>query len=56
MAFNAIIHKYRPHLFDFNNLVESNLNSEKNLEHAFELAHSELKIERLLDIEGKFKL
>jgi hypothetical protein len=33
-------------------LIESNYSSEKNLEHAFELAHSELKIERLLDIEG----
>jgi hypothetical protein len=52
LAFNALIHKYRPHLFDYNQLINDCNNAEKNLEHAFKLAQSKLNIERLLDVEG----
>jgi len=58
LAFNALIHKYRPHLLNYKDLLKKNksLSSSKfaelNLEHAFNLAKRELQIERLLDIEG----
>ena len=56
MAFNALIHKHRPNLFDFNKIYENRLNNtkfaEQNLEHAFYIAQTKLQIERLLDIEG----
>ena len=53
LAFNALIHRYRPSLFDFNELLYNS--PEKNLEHAFRIAHKHLKIERLLDVEGMIK-
>ena len=56
MAFNALIHKHRPNLFDFNKIYENKLNNtkfaEQNLEHAFDIAQKKLQIEKLLDIEG----
>lgn len=61
LAFNALIHKHRPHLFDYKELVErrddysSNMKyAEYTLENAFSIAQEKLQIERLLDIEGKF--
>lgn len=61
LAFNALIHKHRPHLFDYNELVErrddysSHMKyAEYTLENAFSVAQEKLQIERLLDIEGKF--
>jgi len=58
LAFNALIHKFRPNLFNYNDLyrtrtTNSNLNklAEENLEHAFDLAQTHLQIERLLDVE-----
>jgi hypothetical protein len=59
LAFNALIHKYRPHLLNYKDLLKKRNNlsgskfAELNLEHAFNLAKKELQIERLLDIEGK---
>jgi len=59
LAFNALIHKHRPHLLDFNKLVEdrekftsSYKYKEYTLENAFNIAQKKLQIERLLDIEG----
>lgn len=60
LAFNALIHKFRSSIFEYNDLYKNkrNLNSKKfaeyNLEHAFNLAQKFLSIERLLDIEGLF--
>ena len=53
MAFNALIHKHRPDLLDFNALDPSN--ARYNLEHAFAIAERELGLAPLLDAEGKFQ-
>jgi spectrin beta len=58
LAFNALIHKYRPHLINYEELYKnrfkmSNLKfAEANLENAFNTAQRHLQIEKLLDIEG----
>ncbi|XP_011876756.1 PREDICTED: dystrophin, isoforms A/C/F/G/H-like isoform X8 [Vollenhovia emeryi] len=49
LAFNAILHKWKPHLFDFNNIARKHPNA--RLDHAFRLAQEHLDIERLLDPE-----
>ncbi|XP_025153926.1 dystrophin isoform X8 [Harpegnathos saltator] len=49
LAFNAILHKWKPHLFDFNNIARKHPNA--RLDHAFRLAQEHLNIERLLDPE-----
>ncbi|KAG7201714.1 hypothetical protein KM043_004438 [Ampulex compressa] len=49
LAFNAILHRWRPHLFDFNNIARKHPNA--RLDHAFRLAQEHLGIERLLDPE-----
>ncbi|XP_064473113.1 dystrophin-like isoform X2 [Ornithodoros turicata] len=49
LAFNAIIHKFKPNLFDYKNLLNKDPNA--RLEHAFALAEDYLNIERLLDPE-----
>ncbi|XP_044016172.1 dystrophin, isoforms A/C/F/G/H-like isoform X2 [Aphidius gifuensis] len=49
LAFNALLHKWKPQLFDFNNIARKHPNA--RLEHAFRLAHEHLNIERLLDPE-----
>ena len=51
LAFNAIIHKHRPDLFDFSKLDPSN--ARYNLEHAFAIAEKELGMARLLDVDGE---
>lgn len=51
MGFNALIHSHRPDLIDF-----SELQPQKhidNLNNAFDIAHSDLGIPKLLDAEGK---
>jgi len=50
LAFNAILHKWKSHLFDFNNIARKHPNA--RLDHAFRLAQEHLDIERLLDPEG----
>ena len=59
LAFNALIHKHRPHLFDYSALVDARDSfgshmkyAEYTLENAFSVAQEQLQIERLLDIEG----
>ncbi|VVC94725.1 unnamed protein product [Leptidea sinapis] len=49
LAFNALLHRWRPHLFDFDTLVAES--ETRRLEHAFSLAHTHLGIDRLLDPE-----
>ncbi|XP_076298164.1 dystrophin, isoforms A/C/F/G/H isoform X11 [Lasioglossum baleicum] len=49
LAFNAILHRRKPHLFDFNNIARKHPNA--RLDHAFRFAQEHLGIERLLDPE-----
>ncbi|CAF96656.1 unnamed protein product, partial [Tetraodon nigroviridis] len=49
MAFNAIIHKHRPDLIDFDKLKKSN--AHYNLQNAFNLAEQHLGLTKLLDPE-----
>uniref|UniRef100_A0A665VTE2 Spectrin beta chain n=1 Tax=Echeneis naucrates TaxID=173247 RepID=A0A665VTE2_ECHNA len=51
MAFNALIHKHRPDLIDFDKLKKSN--AHYNLQNAFNLAEQHLGLTKLLDPEGK---
>lgn len=50
LAFNALIHKFRPDLFDYEEILQNA--SARNLEHAFHIAKTVFKIERYLDVEG----
>lgn len=52
LAFNALLHHFRGHLFDFGHVARKHPNA--RLEHAFRLAQEHLGIERLLDPEGKY--
>lgn len=49
LGFNALIHSHRPDLFPWSSLQPGK--NIENLNHAFEVAHSELGIPRLLDAE-----
>ncbi|XP_058880101.1 dystrophin-like isoform X2 [Acipenser ruthenus] len=49
LAFNAIIHKFKPGLFSWEKVLK--LSPVERLEHAFNLAKQHLAIERLLDPE-----
>ncbi|XP_041352153.1 dystrophin-like isoform X2 [Gigantopelta aegis] len=49
LAFNALIHKFRPELFEYDSLLVKTNND--NLEHAFRVAKDQLGIDRLLDAE-----
>ncbi|KAK6187729.1 hypothetical protein SNE40_005688 [Patella caerulea] len=54
LAFNALIHHYRPDLFNFKSLLSKN--AEECLEHAFDIAERYLSIYRLLDPEDMIGL
>ncbi|XP_015764873.1 PREDICTED: dystrophin-like [Acropora digitifera] len=54
LAFNALIHRYRPHLFDYSDQLEKK--SVECCEHAFTVAEQYLDVERLLDPEGEMHL
>ncbi|XP_052744308.1 dystrophin, isoforms A/C/F/G/H isoform X2 [Bicyclus anynana] len=49
LAFNALLHRWRPQLFDYSALLR--LSAAQRLEHAFALAQRHLAIDRLLDPE-----
>uniref|UniRef100_A0A1A7Y081 Spectrin beta chain n=1 Tax=Iconisemion striatum TaxID=60296 RepID=A0A1A7Y081_9TELE len=49
MAFNALIHKHRPDLIDFDKLKKSN--AHYNLQNAFNMAENHLGLTKLLDPE-----
>ena len=51
LAFNAIIHKHRPDLIDYNSLRPGQ--HVANLNHAFDVAEKVLGLPRLLDAEGR---
>jgi len=50
LAFNALIHKFRPDLFDYEEILQNA--AARNLEHAFSVAKNIFKIDRYLDVEG----
>ena len=50
LAFNALIHKHRPDLINFEKLSKSN--SIYNLNNAFNVAEDKLGLTKLLDAEG----
>lgn len=52
LAFNALIHRFRPDLFDYHEMVKKHPNA--RLEGAFQVARDHLGIERLLDPEGNY--
>uniref|UniRef100_A0AAQ6ALL5 Spectrin beta chain n=1 Tax=Amphiprion ocellaris TaxID=80972 RepID=A0AAQ6ALL5_AMPOC len=52
MAFNALIHKHRPDLLDYNSLKRSN--PTHNLQNAFNVAEQKLGVTKLLDPEDVF--
>uniref|UniRef100_UPI00398F8911 spectrin beta chain, non-erythrocytic 1-like isoform X2 n=1 Tax=Pristiophorus japonicus TaxID=55135 RepID=UPI00398F8911 len=52
MAFNALIHKHRPDLVDFNKLKKSN--ATYNLQQAFNVSEEHLGVTKLLDPEDVF--
>ncbi|KAI4501477.1 hypothetical protein M0802_003354 [Mischocyttarus mexicanus] len=49
LAFNALLHRCKPQLFDFNAINRKHPNA--RLDHAFRFAEEHLRIERLLDPE-----
>lgn len=51
LAFNALIHKFRPELFNYDDLLSHE--AAKNLEHAFNIGKNVFQIDRYLDVEGK---
>ncbi|CAF2819285.1 unnamed protein product [Rotaria sp. Silwood2] len=53
LAFNALIHKFRPDLFDYEDILQHT--AARNLEHAFSMAKTIFKIDRYLDVEVKTK-
>jgi hypothetical protein len=53
LAFNALIHKFRPDLFNYDDILQNS--AARNLEHAFTIAKNIFKIDRYLDVEGIIK-
>jgi len=51
LAFNALLHRFRPDLFDYDIVCQKHPNA--RLEYAFRIANKNLGIARLLDPEGK---
>lgn len=52
LAFNALLHKHKPHLFEWASLA--NKVPFARLQQAFNLANEHLNIDKLLDPEGQF--
>src|SRR4051812_8310728 len=53
LAFNALIHRHRPDLIEYEKLQKSN--ALFNLTNAFDTAEQQLGLMKLLDSEGKFR-
>lgn len=51
LGFNALIHSHRPDLFEYSTIVNAKNSNIDNLNHAFDMAASELGIPSLLDAE-----
>ena len=51
LAFNALIHKHRPDLIEFNKLTKAN--PMQNLNNAFNVAEQTLGLSQLIDAEGE---
>ncbi|CAJ0567642.1 unnamed protein product, partial [Mesorhabditis spiculigera] len=51
LAFNAILHRYRPHLVQWSHVISSGRSNLERLEHAFALAEREFGVTRLMDPE-----
>ncbi|XP_071801510.1 dystrophin-like isoform X3 [Asterias amurensis] len=49
LAFNALLHKFRPNLFDYDALLK--LDPEARLDHAFRVAHEEFRVHKYLEPE-----
>ncbi|KHJ97614.1 hypothetical protein OESDEN_02412 [Oesophagostomum dentatum] len=49
LAFNAILHRYRPNLIDWNKVSDSSVSNRERLENAFAAAEREFGVDRLLD-------
>ncbi|KJH53000.1 hypothetical protein DICVIV_00869 [Dictyocaulus viviparus] len=49
LAFNAILHRYRPNLFDWSKVSDDSVSNVERLENAFEVAEKEFGVDRLLD-------
>ncbi|KAK6730470.1 hypothetical protein RB195_007125 [Necator americanus] len=49
LAFNAILHRYRPNLIDWNKVSDSSVSNRERLETAFAAAEREFGVDRLLD-------
>ena len=52
LAFNALIHQFHPELFDYEEILQNT--TARNLEHAFSIAKNIFKIDRYLDVEGRY--
>ncbi|CAI4227612.1 unnamed protein product [Auanema sp. JU1783] len=51
LAFNAILHRYRPNLIDWNKISDPSVSNRERLENAFAEAEREFGVSRLLDPE-----
>uniref|UniRef100_A0A0R3RSE6 Calponin-homology (CH) domain-containing protein n=1 Tax=Elaeophora elaphi TaxID=1147741 RepID=A0A0R3RSE6_9BILA len=51
LAFNAILHRYRPNLVQWSKIVGENVSARDRLNNAFATAESEFGVSRLLDAE-----
>ncbi|MCP9258006.1 Microtubule-actin cross-linking factor 1 [Dirofilaria immitis] len=51
LAFNAILHRYRPNLIQWSKIIGENVSARDRLNNAFAAAESEFGVSRLLDAE-----
>uniref|UniRef100_A0AC35UDU8 Calponin-homology (CH) domain-containing protein n=1 Tax=Rhabditophanes sp. KR3021 TaxID=114890 RepID=A0AC35UDU8_9BILA len=51
LAFNAILHRYRPNLINWNGISEKDVNARVRLDNAFNAADQEFGVSKLLDAE-----
>ncbi|CAB3407856.1 unnamed protein product [Caenorhabditis bovis] len=51
LAFNAILHRYRPNIIDWNKISSDSVSNRERLDNAFAAAEKEFGVSRLLDAE-----